>query len=112
MDDLARDEVLAAIDRLVEDVLTHSAVTQPPVSALDLAKQLGVQVRFGERDGKRSKGRLTSGLALDLKEETSEESKQWLAAQAIGQHHKRDLLARLDATDDGSRIAGQSLSNL
>jgi hypothetical protein len=111
MDELARDEVLAAVDRLVEDVLTHSAVTQPPVSAIDLAKRLGIEMRFGERDGRRGKGRLSSSLTLDLKE-PSEEAKQWLAAQAIGQHYKRDVMARLDEADDGPRIAGESLNNL
>ncbi len=109
MDDLARDEVLVAIDRLVDDLLIHSAVTQPPVRAVELAKRLGIQVCFG--DGGRSK-ELKSALAADVKSEASEEARHWLAARAIGQHYKKELMARLDATGDVPRIAGESLSNL
>src|SRR5262249_2644989 len=112
MNDLARDEVLVAIDHLVEDVLSRASVTQPPVSAITLAKQLALQVRFDERDGRRGKNRLAGDLAVDLKQEASEESKEWLAARTIGQHNKKELVARLGAAEDGPRIAGESLSNL
>jgi hypothetical protein len=112
MDDLARDEVVTVIDRLVDDVLSHAAVTRPPVNAIELAKLLGLQVRVDERDGRRVKGRLSSALGLDAKLEASEEAKQWIAALAIGQRYKKDLMARLDAADDGPRIAGESLGNL
>jgi hypothetical protein len=112
MDDLARDEVLAAIDRLVDDVLALAAVTQPPVSAIELAKRLGLQVRFDESGSRPGKDRLSSAAAVGLKPEASEEARQWLAARAIGLHYKKDLMARLDAADDGPRIAGESLGNL
>jgi len=112
MDDLARDEVLTAVDRLIEDVLSHAAMTQPPVSAIELAKRLGLQVRFEERAGRRGRDPLSSGLAVDRKPEASEEARHWAAARAIGQHYKKDLMSRLDATDDAPRIAGESLGNL
>lgn len=110
MDDVARSEVLAAIDRLVDDLLSHSGVTQPPVNAIELAKKLGLQVRFDERDGRRGKSQLNSSLAL--KPEASEETRQWAAARAIGQHYKKEVIGRMNAGDDAPRIAGESLSNL
>jgi hypothetical protein len=111
MDDLARDEVLAAIDRLVDDVLSNAGITQPPVFAIEIAKRRGLQVRFDEREGRRGKDPLSRSLAVDLKAEVNEEARQWAAARAIGQHYKRELMARLEA-DDSPRIAGESLANL
>src|SRR5262249_17038681 len=108
MDDVARDEVLTAIDRLIDDLLSHTGVREPPVSAIELAKRLGLQVRFDERDGRPG----NSSLALDLKPQASEEARQWAAARAVGQHYKKEVIGRMDAGDDAPRIAGESLSNL
>jgi hypothetical protein len=110
MDDLARDEIVAVIDRLVEEVLSHAAVTRPPVSAIDLAKRLGLEVRFHKTEGRHGKDPLNRSVTADLKPEASEEARQWLAARAIGQRYKKEIMTHLDAADDG--IAGESLANV
>jgi hypothetical protein len=112
VDDLARDEVVTAIDRLVEEALSHAAVTRPPVSAIDLAKRLGLEVRFDKSDGRPGRDRSSNSFAPDLKPEASQETMQWVAARAIGQHLKKELMACLDAAAEAPRIAGESLANL
>ena len=47
-EDLDREEVVAAIDRLVADLLDRAGIDEPPVDAIALAqKQLGMDIRPG-----------------------------------------------------------------
>ena len=108
-DDLTRDDVLRTADRLVEELLSTAGVTRPPVNAIDLARHLGMTVRMEAPPGRRAR----VGDALLLSPEGSEESRQWTAAQAVGERLKGDLLRRL-GIDPAARpgLPGESLPAL
>jgi hypothetical protein len=96
-EDLTREDVYHAADRLVEELLAAAGVTRPPVNAVDVARHLKMALREPAADAPRG----------------SEESRQWSAAQAIGEHLKPDLLRRL-GFDPASRqsLPGESLAGL
>ena len=96
-DDLTREEVHQAADRLVDDLLTAAGVTRPPVDAVDLARRhLGMTIREESRPGRH--GRPRRGPAANvilISPQAGEETRQWAAAQAVGERLKPDLLRRL-----------------
>ena len=96
-EDLTREDVYHAADRLVEELLEVAGVTRPPVNAVDVARHLKMALREPAADAPRG----------------SEESRQWSAAQAIGERLKLDLLRRL-GFDPASRqsLPGESLAGL
>lgn len=97
-EDLTREDVHHTADLLVEELLTAAGVTRPPVNAIDVARRhLGLKLREPAPSAPRG----------------SEESRQWTAAQAIGEHLKPDLLRRL-GFDPASRqsLPGESLAGL
>ena len=96
-EDLSREEVHQAVDRLVDELLERAGLTAPPVDALAIARRhLGLVVRL---DGGRP--------------EPSEEQNQWTAAHAIGTHFKAELHRRLGVPpEQGRALAGESLANL
>jgi hypothetical protein len=98
-DELTPEEVHEAADRVVEELLDNEGVTEPPVSAEALARQFGLV--SPPRKQARPQAELT------------EEQRQWLAAQAIGEHLKAKVLQRL-GIDPGERrgMMGESLSKL
>ncbi len=104
-EDLSREEVHQAVDRLVDELLEKAGVTAPPVDALAIAqRRLGLVLRL---DGGRRRGQVA------LRPEPTEEEHQWAAAHAVGEHLKPELLRRLDVPPEESRaMAGESLANL
>ncbi len=97
-EDLAREDVYYAADQLVEELLDAAGVTRPPVNAVDVA-QRHLKLPLRELPPLAARG--------------SEESRQWTAAQAIGEHLKLDLLRRL-GLDPAARksLPGESLAGL
>jgi hypothetical protein len=97
-EDLTREDVHQAADLLVEELLAAAGVTRPPVNAVEVA-QRHLKLALREPAPAAPRG--------------SEESRQWAAAQAIGEHLKPDLLRRL-GFDPASRqsLPGESLAGL
>jgi hypothetical protein len=107
-EDLSRDEVVAVIDRTVEELLQAARVQAPPVDALALAERhLGLVL---SPDG----GRPRRGQRkIPERPEPSAERRQWLAAHAIGEHFKPTVLQRLGIDPQQPRaLMGESLANL
>jgi hypothetical protein len=108
-EDLSREEVHSAVDRAVEELLNTATIQAPPVDALLAARVLGVTVEASRPKGARG------GLKKDFltRPDTTPEAKQWLAAQAIGEHLKPALLQRLGIPPEQKRLlTGESLATL
>jgi hypothetical protein len=100
-EDLSREEVHQAVDRLVDEVLEKAGVAAPPVDAVAIARRL-----LG------TAGKPQRKQALP-RPEPSEEQRQWDAAHALGEHFKAELLRRLGVPPEQTRgLAGGSLPNL
>jgi Zn-dependent peptidase ImmA (M78 family) len=114
-EDLQREEVLSAVDRLVDELLQAAGVVKPPVDAIALAQgHLGMQVCLDRRQPQRGRAQRSGGRRqIYLRPEPTEERHQWTVAHEIGEHFKADLLERLGAEPDQTRaMAGESLANL
>src|SRR6516225_10179215 len=114
-DDLERDDVLAAIDRMVAELLQAAAVTGPPVDAIDLAQRhLGMIISLDKTQSQRGRAQRGRGQPqIYLRPEPSEERHQWTVAHEIGEHLKPELLSRLGVEPPQTRaMAGESLANL
>ncbi|MCI0456107.1 MAG: ImmA/IrrE family metallo-endopeptidase [Gemmataceae bacterium] len=109
-EDLSRDEVIAAIDEVVTQLLARARVQKPPVDALALARDhLGLAVSFDEEQ---PRGRGKRGRILIARDQ-SEERQQWTAAHAIGHHLKPDVLRRLGVEPPESPgLLGRAVPNL
>jgi predicted transcriptional regulator len=109
-EDLSRDEVVAVIDRMVEELLAKAGLHGPPVDALALARRhLGLTVSLDRRSPKH--GRMQR--QLELRPEPTAENQQWTAAHEIGEYLKPSLLQRLGIEPPQARaLLGGSLANL
>ena len=107
-EDLTRDEVIAVIDRTVEELLERANVQAPPVDALALAQShLGLTLTFDRRPSQRGP------RPNHPRPEPSAERQQWTAAQAIGEHFKAALLGCLGIDPrEKQALTGESLTNL
>jgi Zn-dependent peptidase ImmA (M78 family) len=114
-EDLTREEVLAAVDRLVEELLSAASIEKPPVDTIRLAQgHLGMQVCLDREQRQRGRAQRAGGRQqIYLRPEPTEERHQWTTAHEIGEHFKQQLLQRL-AIDPGETRAmmGESLANL
>jgi hypothetical protein len=112
-EDLTREDVTQAADLLVDEVLAAARVTRPPVNAVDVAKHLGILILEDRGPKSRGQPKRRSAETVLLSAEGSEESRQWAAAQAVGERLKPDLLRRL-GMDPASRqsLPGESLAGL
>jgi len=114
-EDLERDEVVAVVDRTVEELLQQADVIGPPIDALSLARRhLGMQVCLDQRQLERGRAQRSGGRRqIFLRPEPSEERHQWTIAHEIGEHFKETLLTRLGIEPGDTRpMAGESLANL
>ncbi len=115
LDELEREDVAAAIDRMVNDLLGAARLTAPPVDAIALAQQhLDMVVVLDQRQPQRGRAQRTLGKKqIYLKPEPREERHQWTVAHEIGEHLKSELLARLGiAPHEARAMLGESLANL
>jgi len=114
-DDLPREDVLAAVDKMVEELLEAARLAQPPVDTIALAQQhLGMVVVLDQRQPQRGRAQRTLGKKqIYLRPEPREERHQWTVAHEIGEHLKSELLERLNIEPAQARaMAGESLANL
>jgi Zn-dependent peptidase ImmA (M78 family) len=114
-EDLSRDDVLAVIDRTIEELLEKVGVERPPVDAVALAQRhLGMQVCLDRRQRQRGRAQRAAGRKqIFLRPEPTEERHQWTVAHEVGEHFKASLLGRLGVEPGQTRaMAGESLANL
>ncbi len=114
-EDLSREDVVSAIDQLVEELLSTAGVIRPPIDTVALAqRQLGLQVCLDRRQDQAGKPKRTRGSQqIFLSADQSPEQQQWTVAQAIGDHLKPQLLQRLGfPPDQRPALMGESLPNL
>jgi Zn-dependent peptidase ImmA (M78 family) len=114
-EELSREEVTAAVDRAVEDLLRAAGTAGPPVDAIALAQRhLGMIVCLDRRQQQRGRAQRAAGRKqIFLRPEPTEERHQWTVAHEIGEHLKAALLRRLGLAPEQTRVmAGESLANL
>jgi len=114
-DELPREDVVATVDRMVEELLARAGLEAPPVDAIVLAQRhLGMVVCLDRRQPQRGRAQRAAGRPqIFLKPEPTEERHQWTVAHEIGEHFKADLLGRLGVEPDQTRsMMGESLANL
>ncbi len=115
LEDLSRDEVVGAVDRMVEELLLAAGVGKPPVDVLALAQRhLGMQICLDRGQRQRGRAQRVAGRRqIFLRPEPSEERHQWTVAHEVGEHFKAPLLQRLGVAPGETRaMAGESLANL
>jgi hypothetical protein len=114
-EDLPREEVLAAVDQAVDELLQAAGVTAPPVDAIALAQRhLGMVVCLDRGQQQRGRAQRSAGRRqIYLRPEPTEERHQWTVAHEVGEHQKASLLRRLGVLPEQTRVmAGESLANL
>jgi hypothetical protein len=115
IEELSRDEVHAAVDRTVTELLAAAGVAAPPVDAIALAqKHLGMVVCLDRKQAQRGRAQRIAGKRqIYLRPEPSEERHQWTVAHEIGEHLKPGLLKALGIDPAATRpMMGESLANL
>jgi hypothetical protein len=114
-EDLERDEVHQAVDRLVDELLEKAGLAAPPVDAIALAQRhLGLVVCLDDGPPQRGRAQRAAGRKpVFPRPEPTEEHRQWTVARQIGMHFKAEILRRLGVPPDQTRArAGESLANL
>ena len=115
LDEIAREEVISAIDRMVDDLLHAARITAPPIDANDIAQQhLGMVVALDKEQSQRGRAQRSRGQPqIYLRPEPTEERHQWTVAHEIGEHLKGELLQRLGIEPAQAKaMTGESLANL
>lgn len=115
MENLEREDVVATIDRMVDELLERGGIVEPPVDVIALAqKTLGMVVCLDSRQNQRGRAQRAGGQRhIYLRPEPREERHQWTVAHEIGEHLKPELLSRLGLEPGESKaMAGESLANL
>ncbi len=115
MDDRPREEIVAALDAIVSELLDQAGVTQPPVDAIALAQShLGIPVSLDTRQEPRGRvQRIGRRPRIYLRPEPTEERHQWTVAHEIGRHFKSQIHERLDLDpEEAKALTGESLHTL
>jgi Zn-dependent peptidase ImmA (M78 family) len=115
MDDIPRDEVLAAVEAEVAGLLAAAGRTGPPVDAIALAQgHLGMTVLLDRGQRQRGRAQRAGGSPLVyLRPEHREERHQWTVAHEIGEHLRDRMFARLGIDPRTAHaMSGESLANL
>src|SRR6266478_2465972 len=115
LDDLQREDVVAVIDQMIEELLDAARIGGPPVDAIALAQgHLGMVVCLDKRQAQRARAQRTGGKPqIFLRPEPTEERHQWTVAHEIGEHLKSELLERLGIEPSQTKaMTGESLANL
>jgi hypothetical protein len=108
-EEMSREEVHSAVDRAVEELLAEIKISTPPLDAAAVARILGVEVEPTYTRGQRSGAK----KEFLTRPEQTPETKQWLAARAIGEHLQPSLLQRLGIPPEQKRLLmGESLATL
>jgi len=114
-EELSREEVHAAVDQTVDELLATAGLAAPPVDAIALARQsLGMVICLDAKQPQRGRAQRTGGQRhIYLRPEPTPERHQWTVAHEIGEHLKPALLKRLGIDPAQARpMMGESLANL
>lgn len=114
-EDLLREDVVAVVDCMVEEILERGGIVQPPVDAIALAQQhLGMTICLDKSQPQRGRAQRAGGKQqIFLRPEPTEERHQWTVAHEIGEHLKPALMQRLGLEPaEVKAMAGESLANL
>lgn len=115
LDDVPREEVIGAVERVVQELLEAAGVREPPVDAIALAQRhLGMVVCLDRSQPQRGRAQRSAGQRhIYLRPEPREERHQWTVAHEIGEHLKAGLLERIGIRPEETKaMAGESLANL
>lgn len=115
LDDLPREDVLAIVDRMIDNLLAAAGIREPPVDAIALAqKHLGMIVCLDSEQPQRGRAQRSGGQKqIFLKPEPTVERHQWTVAHEIGEHLKPELLQKLGIPPEQTKaMFGESLANL
>src|SRR5439155_17003937 len=115
IEDLPREDVVATIDRAVEELLAAAGIDAPPVDAIALAQgHLGMVICLDRQQPQRGRAQRAGGRKhIYLRPEPTEERHQWTVAHEIGERLKVSLLQRLGIEPEQTRaMMGESLANL
>jgi predicted transcriptional regulator len=99
--DFSQEELVEAVDRLVNGMLERAGVTTPPVNALTLAENhLGIPVQVvdpveQDEDGRRRPRERPAGAGIVLSPDMSEEQQQKVAADGVARALLPDVLRKL-----------------
>jgi hypothetical protein len=99
----SREEISDTIDRAVRDLLTNAGLDAPPLDLARLAQHLALPPLVAPKRGR-------AGVIAKVAETAT--TKAWLAAHAIGQHLRPDLLRRLGLDPEQPQALAASLPNL
>src|SRR4051794_28571215 len=105
-EELTREDLTAAVDAVVTDLLEAAGVTRPPVDAVALAERhFGLVLDFDQPPRGRRR--------LQTPGEASPATRQWLAARAVADRLRGDVFQRLGLPTEGPRpLLGESPSTL
>ena len=99
-----REEIHDAVDRAVRELLDDTGILEPPIDVARLVRHLGLCPDAAPKRGR---------AGVVAKGEESASSKAWLAAHAIGQHFRPDLVRELGLDPEQPRaLSGESLPNV
>src|SRR5437899_4602349 len=103
--ELQREEVTAAIDATVEELLLAAGIERPPIDAIDVARRhLGIEVCLDRRQPQRGRAQRAAGhRQIYLRPEPTIERHQWTVAHEIGEHFKSSLFERLEIEPANTR---------
>ena len=109
--DLSPEDILAAIDRAVEELLDAAGISAPPVDAVAIAVgHLGIPIT-DEPPPRRTRRGTVRGLYLAP--EWPEEKRNAAVARAVGERQEEGLLDRIGVPEDERRgLKGVSLPGL
>lgn len=110
--ELEREEIVAAVDRQVEDLIRQAGLAGPPVDAIALARgPLGMTVSLDRRQPQRGRAqRVGNARQIYVRDEPTVERHQWTVAHEIGEHLRPRVLEALGV--EGTPTLGESLANL
>lgn len=125
---VTHEELTAALDSVVTDLLTFGAVGEPPVDTLAVARQLGIVVARDDSQGGRARIVRVNGSAVSgnhaadtlarrpsifLKHEPRWERQQWAVAHELGEHQAEALFRRLGVSPaEAAPAAREQCANL
>lgn len=100
--EFTREELAAELDHVVEEVLDESGVWRPPIDAVEVARRLGIELAWDDRQSGRARyvrlGERFSGCSratILLRPDPRPERRQWAVAHEIGEHVAYRVFDRL-----------------
>jgi hypothetical protein len=118
--DLPFEQLVAALDAVVEQVLSDSGTDAPPVDALAIARRLEIDVARDDRQTGRARFVRLAGRhggrsreSILVRSEPRGERRQWAVAHELGEWSAARIFAEMDlAAHDAPPAARETIANL